>query len=265
MHSNKIILILASLLVFFAFSCKKSSEDISIGGKYCEDWDTKDSNGYRFSNNVWGKGSYQNGVDYTACITVTDAFPSETKIEWNWPLNNGGVRSYQEIYVGRKPWDSKGTENSPFPIKINNLKEFKVEFDLDRSYSSNGYNIALETWLANDPDGGQSAITHEVMIWLHKGSDPSPAGGNGNSANLVLSGPSHQVWRNANHNSWDYTAVVYDSDYLAGTVDMKLVLKEWKRLGWVSGEEYILDLELGAEVVLGEGSFTIKNFIVTAN
>jgi hypothetical protein len=46
---------------------------------------------------------------------------------------------------------------------------------------------------------------------------------------------------------------------------MKLVLNEWKRLGWVSGEDYILDLELGAEVVLGEGSFTIKNFIVTAN
>ena len=119
--------------------------------------------------------------------------------------------------------------------------------------------------MANDPEGGQSAIKQEVMSWLHKGSDPSPAGGNGNSANLVLSGPSHQVWRNANHNSWDYTAVVYDTDYLAGKVDMKLVLNEWKRLGWVSGEEYILDLELGSEVVLGEGSFTIKNFIVTAN
>jgi hypothetical protein len=30
------------------------------------------------------------------------------------------------------------------------------------------------------------------------------------------------------------------------------------------GEEYILDLELGVEVVLGEGSFTINKFIVTA-
>ena len=46
---------------------------------------------------------------------------------------------------------------------------------------------------------------------------------------------------------------------------MKLILDEWKRLGWVSGEEYILDLELGAEVVLGEGSLTINKFIVTAN
>ena len=60
------------------------------------------------------------------------------------------------------------------------------------------------------------------------------------------------------------TAEVYDTDYLAGAVDMNLVLDEWKKLGWVS-EEYILDLELGAEVVLGEGSFTIKKFIVTAN
>ena len=135
---------------------------------------------------------------------------------------------------------------------------------MERSFSSNGYNIALETWLVNDPDGGQSSITNEVMIWLHKGSDPSPAGGNCKSANLLLSGPSHQVWRNENHNSWDYTAVVYDKDYLTGTIDVKLVLDEWKRLDWVSGEEYILDLELGAEVVFGEGSFTIKNFIVTA-
>ena len=46
---------------------------------------------------------------------------------------------------------------------------------------------------------------------------------------------------------------------------MKIVLDEWKRLGWVSGEEYILVLELGAEVVLGEGSLTIKKFTVTAN
>ena len=84
------------------------------------------------------------------------------------------------------------------------------------------------------------------------------------SPKLLLSRPSHQIWRNANHNSWDYTAVVYDTVYLAGAVEMKLVFDEWKKLGWASGEEYILDLELGAEVVLGEGSFTIKNFILTA-
>jgi hypothetical protein len=59
--------------------------------------------------------------------------------------------------------------------------------------------------------------------------------------------------------------VVFEADYLSGTVDMKLILDEWKWLGWVSGEEYILDLELGAEVVLGEGSLTINKFIVTAN
>ena len=102
------------------------------------------------------------------------------------------------------------------------------------------------------------------MIWLHEGSDPSPSGGNGNSANLALT-PSHAVWRNANHSGWDYSAVVFDTDYLSGTVDLKLVLDEWKRLGWVTGEEYILDLELGAEVVYGDGSLTIKKFIVTAN
>ena len=59
--------------------------------------------------------------------------------------------------------------------------------------------------------------------------------------------------------------MVFEADYLSGTVDMKLILDEWKWLGWVSGEEYILDLELGAEVVLGEGSLTINKFIVTAN
>ena len=264
MKSYKTILILAVLIIVIVSSCKKSSEEISIAGKYCDDWAIKDANGYRFSNNVWGKGSYQNGVDYSACITVTDDYPAGTVIEWSWPSTNGGVRSYQEVYVGRKPWDSNGTDNSPFPIKINNLQEFKVEFDLERSYSSNGFNIALESWLSNDPDGGQSAITDEVMIWLHEGSDPSPSGGNGNSANLALT-PSHAVWRNANHSGWDYSAVVFDTDYLSGTVDLKLVLDEWKRLGWVTGEEYILDLELGAEVVYGDGSLTIKKFIVTAN
>ena len=265
MKKHKAILILVSLIVFLVISCNKTTVDSSIAGKYCEDWATKDANGFRFSNNVWGKGTYQNGIDYTACISITDEYPAGTVIEWSWPLKRVGVRSYQEIYVGRKPWDTNGTDNSPFPIQINDLKEFKIEFDLERSYSSNGFNIALEAWLANDPNGGQSAITDELMIWLHEGSEPSPSGGNGNSANLVLSGPSHTVWRNANHSGWDYTAVVYDTDYLSGTVDMKIVLDEWKRLGWVSGEEYILVLELGAEVVLGEGSLTIKKFTVTAN
>ena len=79
------------------FSCKMNSNEISIAGKYCDDWATKDANGYRFSNNVWGKGSYQNGVDYTACITVTDDYPAGTFIEWSWPSTNGGVRAYQEV------------------------------------------------------------------------------------------------------------------------------------------------------------------------
>ena len=264
MKLSKSIFVLIPLIVFLASSCNVTTGETSIAGKYCDDWATKDANGYRFSNNVWGKDTYQNGTDYTACITVTDDYPAGTVIEWSWPSYRGGVRSYQEIYIGRKPWDTTGTNNSPFPIQINNLKEFKVEFDLERSYSSTGFNVALETWLASDPDGGQSAITDEVMIWLHEGSEPSPSGGNGNSANLALT-PSHEVWRNASHSGWDYSAVVFEADYLSGTVDMKLILDEWKWLGWVSGEEYILDLELGAEVVLGEGSLTINKFIVTAN
>ena len=56
----------------------------------------------------------------------------------------------------------------------------------------------------------------------------------------------------------------FESDQRPSVAGFLIVLDEWKRLGWVSGEEYILDLELGAEVVLGEGSFTIKNLIVIA-
>ena len=94
----------------------------------CNGWSQFTIGSYLVENNVWGQG---NITDFTQCIyhtgTGDDVYFGWN---WNWPVGNSDVKAYPEVIFGKKPWNSSST-NPVLPIKIQNLNEFYVAYDLD--------------------------------------------------------------------------------------------------------------------------------------
>jgi len=229
---------------------------LQMPGAYSE------ANGYGWYvfNNTWGSDALTYGADYTISSIYSPAnLTQNTQFSWSYPLTTAyspAILAYPEVVFGPSPLSGgiKTTDiGDVFPLKVSSISDFTIDYDLSYVGNKGGYDVAFDMWLTNIPGGGASTITNEVMVWLHKG-DIAPFG------DLVgtysYAGDTAKIY--VNHGAWTYTAVVFDDDQTAGTVDMADILAKLKGLGIVSSSEYFASVELGAEVVSGAGSLTVK-------
>ncbi len=226
-----------------------------------DDWAHYQSGVYNIVNNVWGKHTLVNGVDFTQTIQFDTSAPtSNIQFNWNWPTNSPfGVLAYPEITAGYKPWDEAG--GTALESRVDELKDFDVSFDLDISGQTDQYNVAMEFWMTSKAQGGAPDITTEVMVWLHNGNF-NPAGqvtgtyADGGYASEIYVENSMDV---GTGQSWRYIAMRPDTEFLNGTIDLHDVLVALERAGLVKPSDYITGFELGAEVIGGTGGMTINS------
>lgn len=221
---------------------------------------------YVIENNVWNKGNRVNGVDFTQTVRFdTATVPNGIVFNWNWGIaDNSRVLAYPEIIVGHKPWG--GASNQSATSRIDQLKNFTVDFDLDIAGSTGDFNVAFEFWLTTRPAGSSVDITTEVMVWVHNGNLVAPGDTGLNYADGGYRGSISVMDDFGNPTTgltWRYIALAADFDYLNGTLDFHDVLVTLERLGYISPTDYVTGFELGAEVTGGSGGLTINNLSYT--
>jgi Ca2+-binding RTX toxin-like protein len=97
------------------------------------------------------------------------------------------------------------------------------------------------------------------MIWLHEGGF-APAGTLISTyTDQSFSGPVYYLPNMGSNPSWKYTAFVATGDSLNGKVDIAGMIKYLVNLGYISPNEYVADIEFGAEVAAGTGSLTVNS------
>ena len=230
-------------------------------------------NGWRIANNVWNQGSLVYGTDYLQEIDYTPGDPSsDVQMIWSFPDDTDPitVHSYPEVFYGPSPWwqgvDPTDSQH-PFPIQVKQIQGLGASFDLTAAGNTTGYDVAFDIWLTKQPSGGPTSVTNEIMIWLHRGAF-NPAGTMvANYSDSFFSGEIYyqQVMGDnsgQNPETWKYTAFVANSDTLKGQVNIASMLGKMKSLGLISGNEYLSDVELGAEVAYGSGSLTVNHLTI---
>lgn len=225
-----------------------------------EDWADFTKGAYPAVNNPWGKGGLVNGQDYTQSITVeTTTFPDDTLLTWDWGDRfNSSIYAYPEVIFGYKAWDP-GEGTLAYSSRVGALKSLEAKFDLGISGKTQNFNVAIETWLTDVRGGGSDAITTEVMIWLHNGS-LTPAGEKvGRFVSPTYKADIYVQDNMGGGDGWRYIALAPDSDYLAGTIDIRAVLHALRKLGFVDVNDWVSGFELGAEVAGGNGSLKIDS------
>ncbi|HBU14037.1 MAG: hypothetical protein A2092_09755 [Rhodobacteraceae bacterium GWE1_64_9] len=217
---------------------------------------------WRLSNNTWGVGNLQNGTDYWQTIQYTPGTINGTRFAWeqreNW---QGNVRAFPQVIYGTKPWD-KG-RMSDVTMRLDQMQNLDMTVDLRVERYSGVGNVALDLWLTDKAGGGPATVTTEVMLWLDD-DNMSPSGTKVGRMNVQGIGADIYVHENLQNDSasgisWRYIAVKLDVEYLIGTIDIDGFLRQLVSLGWLSADDWISGMELGAEVVSGNGALNINN------
>ncbi len=223
------------------------------------DWESYRLGDLGVWNNVWNKGTYVNGEDYTQKIVFNpEDLTQGVVFSWNWP--SSAVVAYPEAVVGYKPWGQLGTTD--LSCKVDDVSKYTVDYNLSQIGSGASNNIAFEFWLTGREFGAEKSITTEVMIWVHHGK-MTPAGDvvgtyrDGQHSAEIHSAENFTADAGGVH--WNYVALDFSKDFLKGTLDFKDIMRVLEKKGLVSGDNYIGGFELGAEVNGGKGGFKINS------
>jgi hypothetical protein len=227
---------------------------------FCEEWSTRTQGAYLLENNVWGKGGIE---EATQCAYLEGGEEGvEAGWAWDWPGFRFDVVAYPSIVYGKKPWFPASTTAS-LPRRIGELDCLWADFEAGREGRGNG-NLSFDLWLTEDEAAGPESVTAEVMIWLwHQGMRP----GGRRAASLSLDGREAELVRQEGHQGpegleWTLLTFLYRPEVTEGPLDLKAHLDYLVANGYVSGDAYLADVELGNEVVSGYGRTTVRGYEV---
>jgi serralysin len=208
--------------------------------------------GWLALNDAYNTGGLVYGKDYK--ISMTFGASSFEGIEWDWsfPENEGGrIRAYPDIVFGAQPWGRADSDpDHVFPIQVKNLSTLTASYNLDWSGDTDGFNVSYDIWFTSKPNGGPSTITNEVMIWLHSG-DLTAFG-------QPIGGYQDGSFSGTIYHSGTLTSIVSDTDTGAGQINIAKVIETLENHDIITPTEYLASINLGAEVVEGDGSLTIE-------
>ncbi|MGM0586243.1 MAG: GH12 family glycosyl hydrolase domain-containing protein, partial [Pseudomonadota bacterium] len=229
-----------------------------MGGRLTRDGETATLGGVVLANNSWGRGDLAAGRDYVQTVTFGDSLAEGVRFAWSWPDAAEGVRAFPELYAGRKPWGGPaGGDLLPLPVSVA-AEGLTLRYETARGGETAGFNVALDIWIADRPDAGPAGIRQELMVWLMRG-EADPAGAP--VARLAagdLAGALHV--REGHAAGWTYLALVSDRPRPAGEIDLAALLDALAARGLVAPGSWLLTVELGAEVVRGEGWLGVTEF-----
>jgi hypothetical protein len=229
------------------------------------DWAKFTIQNYEVINNVWNKNAAIG--PYNQEIFLKEGDDGNQIFGWKWSGKGKSVLAYPEVNIGAKPWDPPNGLKSDFPFAVGK-KDIVVDFDVALK-ASGRYNMSFELWIVKALPPTQATISKEIMIWNHN-SGMTPQGLYTDT--IEVDGVKYDAFMRlvhgdesgANSNQWSYMAFVAKTSVLKGSLPLKPFIDYLVKQGALNKKDYIANLELGNEVIEGEGVAEIRRFNVKA-
>jgi len=195
---------------------------------------------YFVSNNMWNASNYTVSQTLYAC-SYSNWYVVATA---NNDSGDGAVKTY--------PNSHRDFDNNP---AIDSFQSITSTF-AETSPHTGIYEDAYDIWL----NGIASSGSTEVMIWTEN-YHQVPSGSIAGSA--TFDGRSYTVWK-----SGSYIAVVANTNFTSGTVNLLEIFKWIMAQGWIPASSTLGQVDFGAEIVSTNNvpaTFTFSNFAVNAS
>lgn len=275
------------IIAVFLFCCtliSSCSSDLTDGEVWikpdsqtlgCEDYLSLNTPLGMLTNNVWNKNA-AGEFGWTQCLeTRVEGDTTRYGWSWHWPAHRKVIYAYPQIKLGTSPWAPEPSADPRFPIKIADIKNLIIAYDVEMS--TNGqHNLATSMWITNSAEvpanPAPESIVAELMIWTY--STPrhfDPAGRK--VGKLIADGVEWEVWvdtnwgdvSGANPNKWTYITYRARKSALAMEYDAGKIIAHALAENFLTPELYIADVELGNEIMSGSGITWIRSFSVNLN
>jgi hypothetical protein len=159
------------------------------------------------NNNVWGRDSLINGVDYTQSITINDStFPNDTVLYWSWP-SKYRYYAFPEIVYGSSPYQSNphGQQTS----RLTDITDLSVNFSIALSDNARNYDVTFDLWLTTQPNGGPNSIKYELQIVVYAPPGWGPGSYESPAYTLADPGPNNVYVTPRLYKLWNYLDKYY--------------------------------------------------------
>ena len=209
---------------------------------------------YIAATNPWNVGDLVNGIDYWENITLSPAsFPNGVDVSWSFPMTNSGswyVRAYPEVKF--IPHDVSG--NQIF-TQVGNFVDLNSSYNVNIGGDTGDFNIAYDIFLYDKPNGN---VLDELMVWVHQ---PTARLGINEPNNVTVPGLTNASLEFVpSATGWTFIGLGSPTDALSGTISISDIFKTLIWNGMLTGQEYVGDIQFGAEVTAGAGQFHLNNF-----
>ncbi len=262
-------------MIYMAMSCTNEEEIwikpevIKLG---CDDYQSIEVDGKILYNNVWNKNA---AGDYAWQQCIVEKPNSDTPIygwSWQWPDTGQQIFAYPQIKVGTSPWAPLPVGGNDLPAKIKDINALNISHEM-RFDTRGEFNVATSMWLTNSVDIGETqnkaVIAAEIMVWTYATEGHlNPAGEQ--IGTIESGGRQWSVWldRNwsdasgENDNSWVYVTFKAEDNRLSNSFDVIDLLSNPILSDLQLDQYYIADVELGTEIMQGEGVAWVEDFSV---
>lgn len=244
-------------------------ESITLG---CADYQSVVRDQGILYNNVWNKDA-AGSFPWRQCLEQKPGTDTVTLgWSWQWPDKGRQIFGYPQIKRGSSPWDPIPKIDDQFPIPIARLKSMTIAHDL--TIAARGqHNVATSLWLTRTPAIGTkpdpTIIAAEVMVWTYAtDGHMDPAGkkiGTIWHAQQRWSVWLDKNWTDAsgqNDNRWIYITFQAERSSLSSRFDIAAMLRDDLLSTLEIENSYIADVELGTEIMRGQGLAWVDNFTV---
>ena len=231
---------------------------------FCSDGDELTSPGFRYENNVWGKGDI---TDYEQCLLRRIvAGGTQYGWRWRWPLAEGSVKAYPEVIYGHKPlghYPLRPPTTSDLPRQISSINQLQVNYEVELT-ASGEYNLAFEMWVTSSNPPITETITHEIMIWVDRTFEPDLP--EFLVAEVTIDGVTYDLYIDPGTHIGDkYIAFASHPTQLSGTLNFEKFLAYLIDHGHLPTNHYVTSVELGNEVIQGTGELWLRNLQINVD
>lgn len=219
------------------------------------------ANGYTADPNPWGAGSLVNGKDYTQTIVVDPTtFPNGVEFRWTFPSPSkpNFVYAYPDIKYG------EGAPGGPAPTQAADFAALNAHYSVAISGDTSDFSVSFELWFTSAP-GNNSTSTDELMVMIYAPGAQQPGNQPIKLSHGGLTNATVSVYPKWNAGSawipagWTFIIIKNSVDALTGTINLGDIIKDLIWNGVLTGQEYIDDIQLGAEMIGGSGSLIVNN------
>lgn len=226
-------------------------------------------NAYCGYNNLWGRGTAQEGVDFRMATLCHADMPDHTLFIWDTPssakdFDGASVWSYISVLWGNR----KGMRSDldGFPFQLASIQSMQLDFDFEQLYGTEGYKIALNHFLTNESylDNFSSNDGDFFLVFDQKGTwiPPYPV----SLSDTVINNCNFaRLYKEENGYEWRRVIIKNEQKLLKGSVDLKGIYDSFVSRGYLNANQYIPNIQIGLEVTDGFGALIMNQWKIRMN